>query len=284
MNYPNSPTPFLRVIVHDLNLSPPLAALCAGYESGIWRGEALAEHIMEWLPEFCLSSGELQEFHPGTAVRLIRKSANLVYQTDKYSKRGEFGEILLHIALRQIYQSIPAISKIFWKDSVNNTVKGFDAVHVVEQNNRLELWLGEVKFYEDEISAIRDVIAELVDHTNLIYLRNEFTLITNKLDKQSAHYESLSKLLDQNTSLDEIFDAICIPVLISYNSEAVKSHNKTDSSYLNAIQEETNIILEKFRAKLLNIKLQVKVHLLLVPLHTKKDFVSQVDHCLKRLQ
>ena len=34
-----------------------------------------------------------------------------------------------------------AISKVFFKDSPNDTVKGFDAVHVVESLDGLELWL-----------------------------------------------------------------------------------------------------------------------------------------------
>ena len=214
--YPAPPAPFLTAIIHDLVANPPIAALCAGYEAGEWRGKALAEHVMEWLPEFSLSADELKTFAPGTAVRLIKKAARLVYQTPKYGRRGEFGELFLHIALRQIYGSIPAISKIFWKDSVNTTVKGFDAVHVIADGASLELWLGEVKFYEDGNSAITDVAKELVDHTKTDYLRNEFMLITNKLDPGSPHHKKLSLLLDPNTSLDDVFDAACIPILITY--------------------------------------------------------------------
>jgi hypothetical protein len=239
---------------------------------------------MEWLPEFSLSSEELRDFHPGTAVRLIRKAAKLVYQTDKYGKRGEFGELLLHIALRQIYQSIPAISKIFYKDSVNNTVKGFDAVHVVEHNNKLELWLGEVKFYDNANRAIYDVIKELVEHTKVDYLRNEFTLITNKLDKSAAQYELLSKLLDQNTSLDEVFDAACIPVLITYDSPTVKAHTKTDNAYKTAIHKEAVEILANFNKKSSNITLPIRLHIFMVPLHSKSAFISKIDKHLKALQ
>jgi len=282
--YPVPPAPFLQTIIHDLNLSPPLAALCAGYEAGEWREKAFAEHLVEWLPEFSLSSEELRDFHPGTAVRLIRKAAKLVYQTDKYGKRGEFGELLLHIALRQIYQSIPAISKIFYKDSVNSTVKGFDAVHVVEYNNKVELWLGEVKFYDNANKAIYDVIEELEQHTKLDYLRNEFILITNKLDKSTEQYGLLSKLLDQNTSLDEVFDSACIPVLITYDSPTVKAHTKTDNAYKAAIQNEALKILENFNKKSSNITLPIRLHIFMVPLHSKATFISQIDKCLKALQ
>ena len=157
---------------------------------------------MEWLPEFSLSTDELATLSPGTAVRLVKKAARLVYQTDKYGRRGEFGEIFLHIFLRQLYGTIPAISKIFWKDSINTTVKGFDAVHVVENAGSLELWLGEVKFYKDGASAISDVAKEIKDHIKTDYLNNEFMLIANKISSSMPHYDRLVKLLDQNTSLD----------------------------------------------------------------------------------
>src|SRR3712207_6996007 len=63
----------------------------------------------------------------------------LFRSSEKYSKRGEFGELLLHSVIRDVFHSEPAISKIFFKDSANDTVKGFDAVHVVEVEGSLEL-------------------------------------------------------------------------------------------------------------------------------------------------
>lgn len=282
--YPLPPSPFLESIVHDLSGSIPLDALCAGYESGKWRDKQFAEHLIEWLPEFSLSSAELKAMSPGNAVRMLRKAANLVYQTEKYGKRGEFGELLLHIALRQLYNTIPAISKIYWKDSVNTTVKGFDAVHVVANGAKLELWLGEVKFYEDAKSAITALLPELKDHTKTDYLRNEFMLITNKLDTTSVHYERLSKLLDPNTSLDDVFDAACIPVLITYDSDTVKSHNKRCPKYLSDIEQEIRKLLDAFEDKITTGPIPIKIHFFAIPLHTKKVLISLLDQELKKWQ
>lgn len=282
--YPAPPAPFLTPIIHDLTANPPIDTLCAGYEAGEWRGKGLAEHVMEWLPEFSLSADELRTFTPGTAVRLIKKAARLVYQTPKYGKRGEFGEILLHIALRQIYSSIPAISKIFWKDSINTTVKGFDAVHVVANGASLELWLGEVKFYEDGNSAIAAVADELIEHTKTDYLRNEFMLITNKLDSESPYFEKLSRLLDQNTSLDTVFDAACIPIFITYESNAVRGSTKSDDSYKANLMAEVESLQKKFCDKVPAGTLPIKVHLFILPLHTKTVLIQLLDELLKELQ
>lgn len=284
MSYPQQPEPFLDVVVHDVIVTPPLIALCAGYEAGNWRGDALAKHAIQWLPEFCLTAEELNGLHPGNAVKLIEKCARLVYQTDKYKLRGEFGELFLHIVLRQTCKSIPAISKIYWKDSVNNTVKGFDAVHVVKCEDKLEIWLGEVKFYSDFRVAINEVIEEVKSHTKIDYLKNEFMLITNKLDKKEVHYKELSMLLHENTSLDEVFDAACIPILITYDSDTVKSNYKSDAKYKSEIKKEARMILDKFKSRLPKDPLPIKLHLFLMPLHTKAKLVEQLDSYLKRWQ
>ena len=136
------PSKFLDIVFHeDVGVGEDLA-LCAGFERGEWRNDQLADHVMEWLPEFALNYSELNEIGHHNAIKIIKKAAKIVYQTEKYGSRGEFGEILLHIAIRQIYKTIPAITKVYYKSAVNETVKGFDAVHVVKAANGLELWIG----------------------------------------------------------------------------------------------------------------------------------------------
>jgi hypothetical protein len=104
---------------------------------------------MEWLPEFALNYSELTNVHSGNMTALVKQAAKRVYETNKFKRRGEFGEILLHAAIRQVFGSLPAISKIYYKSARNDTVKGFDAVHVVGPPEEMEVWLGEAKFYED---------------------------------------------------------------------------------------------------------------------------------------
>jgi len=123
-----------------------LCRLCAGSERGEWRDKQLAEHLVEWLPEFSLTASELKTLNSSNIVELLRRAAHVVYQAEKFNNRGEFGELLLHVAVRQVYNSIPAISKIYYNTAINDTVKDFDAVHVVDAVGDLELWLGEAKF------------------------------------------------------------------------------------------------------------------------------------------
>ncbi len=142
MDHPDN---FLNILFHDFGDLGDDLVLCAGFERGEWRNDQLADHVMEWLPEFALSHSELNEISHHNALKMTKKAAKIVYQTERYGSRGEFGEILLHIAIRQVYTTIPAVSKIYYKSTVNETVKGFDSVHVVRKDDGLELWIGETK-------------------------------------------------------------------------------------------------------------------------------------------
>lgn len=282
---------FLNLVFYETNLFGDNSALCAGFERGEWRNDQLADHVMEWLPEFALNHSELNEMGHHNAVRMTKKAAKIVYQTEKYGLRGEFGEILLHIAIRQIYKTIPAVSKIYYKSAVNKTVEGFDAVHVVRKNGELELWIGETKFYNELGRAINDVCAEIVDHLETDYLRSEFLLIRNKIDPSWPEAESLKKLLEENISLDDVFQRACIPVLLTYDSDVVQKSIKTSQEYIEKIQREIKDGYNKMRTKLkkeyetrFGGTLPLTVHVILIPLKEKNALISALDARLKALQ
>lgn len=276
---PSHPEPILNPRVQDIQLSPSLTAMCIGYEMGVWRSKQLAKHILEWLPEFCLKYSEWNGLDSGNAVKLIQMAASRLYSTEKFQRRGEFGEILLHMIVRQVKNTIPAISKIHYKDAANDTVKGFDCVHVVAADTKLELWLGEVKFYKDINRAIYDVVKELEDHTNIDYMRGEFAAITNKIDDNWKHSERLKKLIDPKTSMDEIFDKISIPVLLTHDSEAVSSFDKICDEYAQAFEIEVRKIWESFSSKILP---QIEIHLFLFPLESKEALQKYMHEELAR--
>ena len=276
------PSSFLKVRVHDINVQPGLTGLCVGYENEQWRATQFAQHILEWLPEFALKHSEMVDINSGNAVELIRNAAKRVYESGKFQKRGEFGELFLHAAIREVFDSLPAISKIFYKTAKNETVKGFDAVHVVGPPDKLQLWLGEAKFYTDVQAAIKAVVAELKTHTETDYLRGEFLLIKGKVDPNWPHAEALNALLSENTSLDEIFDKACIAVLLTYDSECLDKHVKCDASYEAAFEAEIRQHYTTFAEK--NLPQKLDIHLFLLPLKTKKELLKSLDGKLKVLQ
>jgi len=271
---------FWTVVVHDP--PPALTGLCAGFEREDWRAAALADYLMESLPEFCLTHSEFAAMTGTSAVQLLRQAASRVYTTDKFRNRGEFGELLLHVVLRDIFGTLPAITKIYYKDAANDTVKGFDAVHVVPTQEGLELWLGEVKFYEDARKAIRDVVKELQKHTQTQYLRSEFVAITNKLDPNWPHSERLKALLHERVSLDQVFEAVCFPVLLTYDGPVIARHVRHSGEYLAEVTEELVALHQQFRES--NLPAGVRIHLVLIPLKTKIRLIEKLDEKLRAWQ
>lgn len=280
----NRPEDFLEILVHEFSQEDlkGITGLSVGYELGNWRNQAFSDHLMEWLPEFCLSFKERESLSSSNAVALLRKAAKKVYSSKKFESRGEFGELMLHIVLRQVFGSLPAVNKLVYKSSANETVKGFDSVHIVYNESSLELWLGEVKFYKEISLAISDVITELNEHTNIDYMRDEFLIISDKIEDSWPHSDRLKNLISPNTSMDKIFDAICVPVLLTYESRVVKFHNSCCDEYLNNFKGEIIKYSSRFFSK--QIPENLKIHLFLIPLHDKEELVKNLDKKLRNWQ
>jgi hypothetical protein len=265
------PQPFLEVRVQKLDIIPTIIGLCVGYELGEWRGSQFANHIMEWLPEFSLTYSEIESIHSGNMAALMREAAQKVYATEKFDNHGEFGELFLHAAIRQVFNSTPAISKIYYKSARNNTVKGFDAVHVVAGKDDIQLWLGEAKFYKNVAPAIRDVVKELKDHMERDYLRDEFVLITGKIDSKWEYAKALNTLLSANTSLDQVFRRVCIPVLLTYDSSCISNHAECSDAYCEEFRNEILLHHKTFS------KNKLPINVTIVPERKPPSFTATRD-------
>lgn len=273
-----TPPPFLEIRVHRMDLTPGLTALCAGYEPGVWRDRQLAGHLMRWIPEFALNHSEREGIDSSTAVEQMQQASRNMFMTPDIKKRGEFGELLLHVVIRQCFKSIPAISKIFYKDGPNETVKGFDAVHVVIAEGTMELWLGEVKFYSNISTAISHVISELKDHTKRDYLRQEFQAIVKKIDPKWPHAAKLKRLIDPSTSLDEIFSRTCLPVLLTYDSPCVRTFDRVCEAFVEGFEKEVLRHHGTFSGK--KLPDHIRVHLFLLPLRSKAELQKRLHEKL----
>ena len=284
MCFEEKPESFLKVVFHDLarTNAPGRTFSCADYENGRWRAKDFAEYLIEWLPEFALKFSEYANFNGATGKRLLRKAAYHVYTTIKKNNRGEFGEILLHALIREHFDSKPVVSKVFYKTSANDTVKGFDAVHLVEIDGDYEIWLGEAKFYSDYKRAVSDVVAEIHQHLDSGFLRNEFMFVEGKIDDVWELSANFKELVSDRVSLDEIKKRICIPILITYNTDVYDRYTEFSDTFKNDIKNECDVAFNLLEQKCQGLNL--KLHIFLVPLADKQELVSFADKKLKGLQ
>jgi hypothetical protein len=261
-----------------------MTTLCAGFERGEWREDDFVRHLFDYLLEFALKWSELKKINSATATRMVEDAARRVYEDDEYGKRGEFGELLLHAALRSHFDSEPALSKLFYKSGDNDTVKGFDCVHVVEGDGGvLELWLGEAKFYKDIGKAITAALDSLAELTETERLKREFVLIRGVVDDDWPLAEQFRALTDERKSLDEVFPILRIPVLLTYDSRAVGDATAVTEEYEAALKTEVERIHERFKAGE-KLPKDIFVHLILIPLKEKESFQKALHERLQGYQ
>lgn len=217
-------------------------------------------------------------------VPKLREAAKSVYTTDKFKRRGEFGELLLHAVIRELWEAEPAVSKLYYKDGPNETVKGFDAVHVVlVPGSPLELLLGEVKFYRSIDKAMTDVAKELRDHfDNDEWLRSEFVAVTRKIDDTWPHAGELRELLHRRRTINDILGRVRVPVLLTYESACVAKYDECHDMYCADLAAEVADLQQRFAGR--NLPADVVIDLLLVPLERKANLVKALEARLKAWQ
>lgn len=195
-----------------------------------------------------------------------------------YEKKGIFGEVILHLFLKEFKDTIPLISKLYFKDSFAQEAKGFDSVHV--STNGETLWLGETKFYRTwkKHGVVKGGIDELVEdlkkHFTKDYLSEQYVIIKRGLETEYEHPQRAAWIekLNKPILLKDVFQYIRIPLLCVYEdgiaqdylqpiTEAAKdagiiAHTTTVRDYYNSIntfphkdQVETLLILMPIEAK-----------------------------------
>lgn len=277
--------PLLVCRATDAELEPKFSVFCVGYEQSRWRAKELVrDFFRRHLTSFALNYSEWKKVDGDSAAEALSRSAKMVYATDNYKRRGEFGELFLHGILRDFYNAEPAVSKIYYADGPNETAKGFDAVHVVvNEDDGLDLWLGEAKLYESMPSAINEIVNSLNDHIGEDFLRREFLAVTNKFDEAWEHTEKLAELLDENTSLDLIVDRLVMPVLLTFKSKTVAGYDKVCDEYVEALIAEAKEAWQKFKDKL-PTDFPVTIHFIVLPLEDTASVRKLADDTLKAYQ
>lgn len=271
------PKPFLVSRLTDEQQHPKLSCICPGFELRKWRFERLAAHLTDWLPDFAIRHDDLpQDLENITDIRkLIEQAAQRVYKTQKSELRGEIGELLLHAICRQFSGTFPTVSKVYYKTSSNDVVKGFDLVHTRydEIADELQVWLGESKFYTSGNDAVSAAIASISDHLDAGFLTSEKMLLGGKISSDTPGYSKLEWLFERDTPLDKIFERMVIPVLIAYDSRH-SSTFENDEVYTSSLRSEIALFQTAFASKLPS---SLSVYCFYLPMDSKKKLIETFD-------
>ena len=275
--------PFNSDLVIDEKISEPLLkAYHVGFDQKKFRLIPLVDVIRNVIPEFSLGYHCGKNIPLTSMVEKLKEAAELVFLTDKYQSRGEFGELILHLLLRDFHETIPLISKMYFKDSYNVPVHGFDGVQISISNNKKKLWLGESKLYKSGRSGVKELAGDLIKHLDADYLKREFSLISKKLPESIPEIEYWRNLMDKHQKLDTIFDRIVIPMVCTYDSSLFQHHCDNTSEYFSDFQDECIKLNTYFLSKRPNIN--TEIILMLLPVPSKDDLNYEIDKRLKAIQ
>jgi hypothetical protein len=247
---------------------------CAGFDLGKWRHKKLAEHLVAWLPHFALKPDEIKKFGIHDAYEILRLAAARIFKAEAGKNRGEIGELLLHIICVTEFRASAFVSRVFYKMRSNDQITGFDSALVtVTEDEDIELWLGEAKFYTDTKQAITAALSSLKGHLDEGFLEETKILIGPKIEPSAPSYAKLQWLFDNGNKLDEIVSRIVVPVLIASDSNAARNYDGCDDSYREVVIEEFEYIQGRFMDSKLAQKLRIVA--IYVPLASKQDLEEE---------
>lgn len=279
---------------------------------GNYQIDSTISTLLNVIPEFAFGFHHGASTHNTELIEKLKIAAKSIYQIkefldilslisrgnysdeidDKYLKRGEFGELILHLLLRDRFDTIPLLSKIYFKDSYGHTVHGFDSIHITPDTQTL--WLGESKLYKDPKQGITELLKDLDEHFTCDFLENEFSIIAKRIhDSQCEEYNKAIqdraywiKLL-QSTDWKENLKSINIPLICTYSSNNIFSQytDNDDLNFITAYKNEITSLIEYFNERNAHKwKDKLNIILILFPVKDKNELVRLLHSKLHVLQ
>lgn len=264
--------------------------------------------ILNTIPEYVYAQYENPNIPQIDVVDKLREAARSIYKIKEYdlmrrcylekdasaieelkkiplNKRGEFGELLLHLILRDFKGTIPLISKVYFKDAFNVPSHGFDAVHITPDDETL--WLGESKFYTDSKKGVKELLNDLDKHIKADYLEEQFIIIKKNLEENSIPQrdEWIQKLSACN-KLENRLKMINIPMLCIYQHDIYDRYSdmccdKTKEYHEKNVRELKQYFDLKYNHPL---KSRLNIILLLFPIKNKTELITKLHERLWHMQ
>ncbi len=324
-------------IIKERIFNADLRTYFVGFDLRAFRYDLLADYLLDALVDF--SFGYHKGINKKYDRRLLREAAKSIYKIsnnsgekifeeakkkyvnenseyeddikDSYLKKGEFGELILHLILRDFIKTVPLISKIYLKDNDGITIHGFDAIHIgscINEPSKKSLYLGESKLYKNGKDGVKALVDDIKEHFIKNFLDREFVLIGKKsnnfikiedyqdkntrdeykqfLQEKDYWFSELDKLQTGKRKMECLFNSITIPLLCTYTSKVFNDNTDEDTDkfkkeYEMEIQNlkdtfdlKSRELKEKYQKPGEPISTDLNVILMLFPVPSKKELVK----------
>jgi hypothetical protein len=265
-----------------------LLSLLNDWEDGRWRLSKFNDYIWDNMAETALSHREREALagNPRQLLRAAAKNLRLNESDEDTGAGGELAEALLYGIMKEQYQAIPVVPKIFYKQNTNDYAKGADSVHIVlVPPDDFSIWFGEAKFFKSiEDVRLDKVTNSVLNSLNTEKLKKENSIVTNLRDLDQMVDPDLARkikdALAPKNSIDTIKDKINIPILLLHECAVTKVATAFDATYLSEIERIHKERAEAYFRKQLN-KLAtvfqyncINFHLILFPVPDKSELIE----------
>lgn len=244
--------------------------------------EVIYNSIIEYsFNEFDLQNDELDSL---LSIALKTKIKYQEYQTkDTKIKYGFYGEVLLYLILCIFYQSSPLISRgYFYNPLENSETKGYDSYHLIEGDDKIELWFGEVKFRNTLDSGATSAINGLDKAFSDGYLENNILAMVNHRNNFGIQGSKIELVIESwvNNPKIKIIDEIkkhnmklIYPIFLIYPLDSLDLESQ--------IKKTVKYINNKFSKKPYNISINYELFFILLPIDNvkkiKEDVIRWID-------
>ncbi len=215
------------------------------------KNKDLAKVIYNGIVEFAVNEYEIDYDHLALEQRRVilrRMRYNPDASTTTKIRYGFYGEVLLDLILRCFLNTNVILARGYLYSPIENSeVKGFDAFHLVENKDKLDLWLGEAKFYVDFKKPITDVLAKLKTSLSDDYVHKNLLALIDWQDRFTTSSSRLKAILDLWEENPEINLAqqmtdhqirLTYPVVIAYQKTQSHDFHISIQKCINHISEE----------------------------------------------
>lgn len=198
-------------------------------------------------------------------------------------KYGFYGEILLDCLLKTFFQTKALIARGFFYNLLENSeTKGFDCFHVVEENELIELWFGEAKFYKNFNDAIDSVMSKIDISLSDDYLNKNLIALCEEgpnFDCADKNIQDIIELWKNNPDmflpsvLKEGKFKLVYPILLVFDNK--------NNSYDEVISSVVNYLNCKYHQKQYKLSIPYEIFFILLPLSDslkiKKDVIQWIS-------
>lgn len=235
--------------------------------------EKLSEIIYNLIIEYSFDEFEITKNTYENLLKIalqIKLKYDDNYDESQKIKLGFYGEVLLYGILYSKYNSKPLISRgYFYSPSENAETKGYDCYHLVEYDEKVELWFGETKFMETFPDCIDSVFDNINKALSDDYLcgRNLYSIISHK-DRISLKNSTIEKIIsnwEKNPCLESLKEEIT-----KYNLELVYPIFLT-STMLKTYEKTISHAIERINTKKINTNLSIPLTLFFIFLPVKNS-------------